>query len=108
MLDQYSRRGFRQNPLLLPNGVKLLLIINISVFILMELSGQKNILFQMFGLIPYSVLQEYKLWQMFTYLFIITIADRHKPRAAPGKYCRMIWSLICFRNTYDRVTLLTS
>ena len=70
MLYQYSSRRFRQNPLLLPNGVKLLLIINIAVFILMELSGQKNILFQMFGLIPHAVLQEYKLWQMFTYLFI--------------------------------------
>jgi len=70
MLYQYSSRRFRQNPLLLPNGVKLLLIINVAVFILMELSGQKNIFFQMFGLIPHAVLQEYKLWQMFTYLFI--------------------------------------
>ena len=36
----------------------------------MELSGQKNILFQMFGLVPRAVLQEYKLWQTFTYLFL--------------------------------------
>ena len=37
MRYQYSSRGFKQNfsenPLLLPNGVKLLLIINISVLI---------------------------------------------------------------------------
>ena len=74
MRYQYSSRGFRQdaggNPLLLPNGVKLLLIINITVFILMELSGQKNILFQLFGLDPRAVLQEYRLWQTFTYLFL--------------------------------------
>jgi len=74
MRYQYSSRGFRQgfsgNPLLLPEGVKLLLIINISVFILMELLGQKNILFQLFGLVPQSVLQEYKLWQVITYLFL--------------------------------------
>ena len=74
MRYQYSSRGFRQNfsrnPLALPSGVKLLIIINIAVFILMELSGQKNILFQMFGLVPRSVLQEYKLWQTFTYLFL--------------------------------------
>ena len=74
MRYQYSSRGFRQdssgNPLLLPNGVKLLLIINIVVFVLMELSGQKNILFQLFGLVPRAVLQEYKLWQTFTYLFL--------------------------------------
>ena len=74
MRYQYSSRGFRQNfsrnPLALPSGVKLLIIINIAVFILMELSGQKNILFQMFGLVPRAVLQEYKLWQTFTYLFL--------------------------------------
>ena len=74
MRYQYSSRGFRQdsggNPLLLPNGVKLLLIINIAVFVLMELSGQKNILFQLFGLVPRAVLQEYRLWQTFTYLFL--------------------------------------
>ena len=74
MRYQYSSRGFRRdsgsNPLLLPNGVKLLLIINIVVFVLMELSGQKNILFQLFGLVPRAVLQEYRLWQTFTYLFL--------------------------------------
>ena len=74
MRYQYSSRGFKQNfsenPLLLPNGVKLLLIINISVFVLMELSGQKNILLQMFGLVPRDVLQEYRIWQTFTYLFL--------------------------------------
>ena len=74
MRYQYSSHGFRQgfsgNPLLLPEGVKILLIINISVFILMELLGQKNILFQLFGLVPQSVLQEYKLWQVITYLFL--------------------------------------
>ena len=36
----------------------------------MELSGQKNILFQLFGLVPRAVLQEYRLWQTFTYLFL--------------------------------------
>ena len=74
MRYQYSSRVFRQNfsrnPLAVPSGVKLLIIINIAVFILMELSGQKNIFFQMFGLVPRAVLQEYKLWQTFTYLFL--------------------------------------
>tara|TARA_B100000315_G_scaffold249537_1_gene280898 strand:- start:28 stop:864 length:837 start_codon:yes stop_codon:yes gene_type:complete len=74
MRYQYSSRGFRQNlrpnPLSLPNGVKLLIMINIAVFILMELTGQKNVLFQIFGLVPRDVVQEYKLWQLSTYLFI--------------------------------------
>ena len=74
MRYQYSSTGFRQessrNPLSMPSGVKLLLIINITVFVLMELSGQKNILFQIFGLVPRAVLQEYRIWQAFTYLFL--------------------------------------
>ena len=74
MRYQHSSLGYRKNssgnPLLLPNGVKLLIVINIIVFILIELSGQTNILFQIFGLVPQAVLQEYKLWQTFTYLFL--------------------------------------
>ncbi len=74
MRYQYSSRGFKQNfggnSLLMPKGVKLLLIINISVFVFMVLSGQKNILIQMFGLVPRVLLQEYRLWQSFTYLFL--------------------------------------
>ena len=74
MRYQYSSQGFKQrfnsNPLSLPNGVKTLLIINIIVFILIEISGQRNILFQLFGLVPRSVIYEYKIWQICTYLFI--------------------------------------
>ena len=71
MRYQYTSSGFRKsfsnNPLSIPEGVKLLLIINVSVYILMELSGHKNTLFQMFGLVPISVIQEYKYWQAFTF-----------------------------------------
>ena len=74
MRYQYSSQGFRQrfgqNPFVIPSGVKILLIVNIVAFILIELSGQKNILFQIFGLVPRAVSQEYKLWQTFTYLFV--------------------------------------
>ena len=74
MRYQYTSSGFRKkfsnNPLSMPEGVKLLLIINISVYILIELSGYKNTLFQMFGLVPISVIQEFKFWQTITYLFI--------------------------------------
>ena len=74
MRYQYSSQGFKQrfnpSPLSVPNGVKILLIINIIVFILIEISGQRNILFQLFGLVPRSVIHEYKIWQTCTYLFI--------------------------------------
>ena len=74
MRYQYSSQGFRRNlksnQFFFPRGVKTLLIINIIVFVLMEMSGQKNVLFQIFGLVPQAVLHEYKLWQACTYLFI--------------------------------------
>ena len=74
MRYQYRSQGFRQrfgqNPFVIPSGVKILLIVNIVAFFLIELSGQKNILFQIFGLVPRAVSQEYKLWQTFTYLFV--------------------------------------
>ena len=74
MRYQYSSQGFRRNlksnQFSFPWGVKILLIINIIVFVLMELSGQKNVLFQIFGLVPHAVLSEYKLWQTCTYLFV--------------------------------------
>ena len=74
MRYQYTSSGFKKsfsnNPLSIPEGVKLLLILNISIFILMELSGHKNTLFQVFGLVPIYVVQEHKFWQTITYLFI--------------------------------------
>ena len=76
MRYQYSNHELRKknsgNPLSLPSGVKLLLIINIAVFILMVLSGQRDrdIIIRIFGLIPNAISNEYKFWQTVTYLFI--------------------------------------
>ena len=53
MRYQYSSAGFKQNfnsnPLSIPNGVKTLLIMNVIAFILIEISGQRNIMFQIFN-----------------------------------------------------------
>jgi len=74
MRYQYTSPGFRQRfsppTFTIPKGVKFLVIINIIVFILAELSGQKSILFTSFGLVPSEVWTNYKVWQLFTYLFI--------------------------------------
>ncbi len=64
------RRGFSRPTFTIPSGVKLLVIINIVVFILTELSGQRNILFSSFGLVPNQVWTNFKVWQLFTYLFV--------------------------------------
>jgi membrane associated rhomboid family serine protease len=74
MRYQYTSPGFRQRfarpTFTIPSGVKLLVIINIVVFVLTELSGQRNILFSSFGLVPNQVWSNFKIWQLFTYLFI--------------------------------------
>jgi len=74
MRYQYTSKGFKDRlipPILtMPNGVKLLLIINIIVFVLIELSGRRSILFLSFGLVPSMVWTQLKIWQIFTYSFI--------------------------------------
>ena len=74
MRYQYTSSGFRQSfnrpTITIPSGVKFLLIVNVVVFILIELSGQKSLLFQTFGLVPSLVWSKFKIWQLFTYLFI--------------------------------------
>ena len=74
MRYQYTSSGFKQGynrPFIsTPSGIKFLLIANIVIFILLELSGEKNFLFSSFGLVPNLVWQKFKIWQLFTYLFI--------------------------------------
>ena len=74
MRYQYTSPGFRREfsrpTFTIPSGVKLLVIINIVVFILTELSGQRNMLFSSFGLVPNQVWTNFKVWQLFTYLFV--------------------------------------
>ena len=74
MRYQYSSPGFRQSfnrpTISIPSGVKFLLIVNIVVFVLVELSGQQSLLFRTFGLVPSLVWSKFKIWQLFAYLFI--------------------------------------
>ena len=74
MRYQYTSKGFKDRlippTLTIPSGVKVLLIINIIVFILTELSGNRSKLFLSFGLVPSMVWTQLKIWQIFTYSFI--------------------------------------
>ena len=74
MRYQYTSSGFKGRftpPILTLNGgVRFLLIVNVVVFILTELSGQKSSFFLSFGLVPNMVWSQLKIWQLFTYLFI--------------------------------------
>ena len=73
MRYQYTSRGFQESynsNLFIPFGVKILIIINICVFILAEISGQRNIFFTSFGIVPFQVWSNNHIWQLFTYLFV--------------------------------------
>jgi len=74
MRYQYTSSGYkgRLKPpsFSVPSGVKLLLIVNVIIFIITELSGQKNNFFHLFGLVPRLVGFQLKIWQLFTYLFL--------------------------------------
>ena len=74
MRYQYTSPGFRRQyprpTLSMPSGVKFLILANIVVYILMELSGIKGLIIKTFGLVPAAVWQDFKIWQLFTYLFL--------------------------------------
>ena len=75
MRYQYTSSGFRNsfgvrgNPI--PNGVKLLLFLNIIVFLMVEISGmQFELFYSNFGLVPAKVWSSFMIWQPITYLFL--------------------------------------
>ena len=74
MRYQYTSKGFRSsfNPpqFFIPEGIKIIIIINIVIYILLEFSGLKSDIFRQFGLIPAKTLFEANIWQPFTYMFL--------------------------------------
>ena len=75
MRYQYTSSGFRnrfsRGGNLITKGVKLLLILNIIVFLLVEISGmQFELFYSNFGLVPAKVWSSFMIWQPITYLFL--------------------------------------
>lgn len=74
MRYQYTSKGFKSsfNPpqLYLPDGIKSIIIVNVIIYIFLELSGLKSEIFRQFGLIPSKTLFEANIWQPFTYMFL--------------------------------------
>ena len=67
MKYQYSTYNMNNN---IPTGVKALLIINVAIFIIINLLGMRYAFFSKFGLVPYTFFQELNLWQPITYMFL--------------------------------------
>ena len=75
MRYQYTSPGFRNRfgggTSSIPDGVKLLLILNIIVFLLVEISDmQFELFYSNFGLVPAKVWSSFMIWQPITYLFL--------------------------------------
>lgn len=62
-------RGSSFRPRLFTDAIKLLVSINILIFILQSISGQERILFHLFGIVPRDTWSRFMVWQPFTYLF---------------------------------------
>ena len=71
MRYQYTSSGFRNGSTVIPSAVKILLILNIIVFLLVEISGmQFELFYSNFGLVPAKVWSSFMIWQPITYLFL--------------------------------------
>lgn len=70
MNSQYQFSGFDRRYFATTKAVKLLIYINIIVFLLVEVSGLQNEIYRVFGLVPTDFLGAFKLWQPVTYLFL--------------------------------------
>ncbi|MAG20737.1 MAG: rhomboid family intramembrane serine protease [Candidatus Marinimicrobia bacterium] len=62
-------RGSSYRPRLFTDAIKLLVSINLIIFLLQTLSGQERLLFQLFGIVPRATWKQLMIWQPFTYLF---------------------------------------
>jgi membrane associated rhomboid family serine protease len=62
---------------ILPDGVKWLLIINVSIFLLMFFSWGTRFAdpFRPLGLVPRMVVESFAIWQLFTYMFLHSPVD---------------------------------
>ena len=73
MRYQYTSAGFQTNntnPVNITKGVKLLILTNVIIFFIIEISGQRDLFLMNFGLVPLTILNDFKIWQIFTYMFL--------------------------------------
>ena len=70
MRYQYTSGGVNSSQFFIPQAIKTIIIINVIIYIFLEISGLKSEIFRMFGLIPSQTLFEAAIWQPFTYMFL--------------------------------------
>ncbi len=66
---QFNPGEVTYKPQLLTDAIKVLISINFGIYLLQSVSGQEEVFFRLFGLVPNAFLNELMLWQPFTYMF---------------------------------------
>jgi membrane associated rhomboid family serine protease len=64
----YQTRSFSFGGVVVTPAVKFLLIVNVAVFFLQALVGDRIV--DLFGLVPFQIWQNFYFWQLFTYQFL--------------------------------------
>ncbi|HCJ67327.1 MAG TPA: DUF1751 domain-containing protein [Elusimicrobia bacterium] len=65
---RYSFQHTPLSPLQLTGAIKWLIITNVVVYVFQVFAGRSFI--YTFGLVPYSLIHYFRLWQLFTYMFL--------------------------------------
>ena len=66
---QFNPGEVAYKPQLLTDAIKVLISVNFCIYLLQSVSGQEEVFFRLFGLVPNAFLSELMLWQPFTYMF---------------------------------------
>lgn len=66
---QFNPGEVAYKPQLLTDAIKVLISVNFGIYLLQSVSGQEEVFFRLFGLVPKTFLSELMLWQPFTYMF---------------------------------------
>ena len=66
---QFNPGEVAYKPQLLTDAIKVLISVNFGIYLLQSVSGQEEVFFRLFGLVPNAFLSELMLWQPFTYMF---------------------------------------
>ena len=66
---QFNPGEVAYKPQLLTDAIKVLISVNFGIYLLQSVSGQEEVFFRLFGLVPNAFLSELMIWQPFTYMF---------------------------------------
>ncbi|MBT3299661.1 MAG: rhomboid family intramembrane serine protease [Candidatus Marinimicrobia bacterium] len=61
--------GFSFRPKIFTDAIKMLVTVNFAIFFLQYMSGQDQLFFKLFGLVPKDIWSSFMIWQPISYLF---------------------------------------